>query len=100
MANSKLNDGENILVKVDVNNLVFVDPNSVQNGDKVEPRGFKQENLVMFVNLEADLVPRSILTSSGDNKTGTLSSIAKGTLSFTQKKGQNGKDFDSSWTES
>ena len=66
MANSKLNDGENILVKVDVNNLVFVDPNSVQNGDKVEPRGFKQENLVMFVNLEADLVPRSILTSSGD----------------------------------
>ena len=99
MANSKLNDGENILVKVDVNNLVFVDPNSVQNGDKVEPRGFKQENLVMFVNLEADLVPRSILTSSGDNKTGTLSSIAKGTLSFTQKKGKNGKDFDSSWTE-
>ena len=38
MGNNKINQSENILVKVDVNNLVFVDPNSVQNGDQVEPR--------------------------------------------------------------
>ena len=100
MGNNKINQSENILVKVDVNNLVFIDPNSVQNGDQVETRGIKQENLVMFVNLEADLIPRSVLTASGDSTTkGTLSSIAKGTLSFTQNKGKNGKDFDSSWTE-
>jgi hypothetical protein len=100
MGNNKISQSENILVKVDVNNLVFVDPNSVQNGDQVEPRGIKQENLVMFVNLEADLIPRSVLTASGDSTSkGTLSSIAKGTLSFTQNKGKNGKDFDTAWTE-
>jgi hypothetical protein len=98
MGNNKISQSENILVKVDVNNLVFVDPNSVQNGDQVEPRGIKQENLVMFVNLEADLIPRSVLTASGDSTSkGTLSSIAKGTLSFTQNKGKNGKDFDTAW---
>ena len=63
MGNNKLGENENILVKVDVNNLIFIDPNSVQNGDEVQDRGIKQENLVMYVNLEADLVPRTTLTA-------------------------------------
>ena len=99
MANNNLNGGENILVKVDENNLIYIDPNSVVNGNTVEPRGTTPENYVMYVNLEADLVPRSILTASGDqNATGNLASIAKGTLNFLRN--QNGQDYDATWTDS
>ena len=102
MANKKINEGENILVKVDNNNLIFIDPNSTINDGIIEERGFKQENLVMYVNLEADLVPRSILTASGEQNGGTLYSVAKGTLNFLKNNKNNsetGNDYDTNWTE-
>ena len=98
MVNNNINGTENILVKVDENNLIYIDPNSVQNGTVIEQRSISQENLVMYVNLEADLVPRTLLAGSGDqNKSGQLVSIAKGTLNFLQT--PTGKDYDTSWTE-
>jgi hypothetical protein len=100
MANNNLNGSENILVKVDENNLIYIDPNSIVNGDTVEPRGVSPENYVMYVNLEADLVPRSILTATGDqNLSGKLQSIAKGTLNFLKNQTKDGQDYDTSWTE-
>ena len=52
MGNNELNQTENILVKVDSNNLIYIDPNSVVNADnQVEPRGVQHENLVMYLNL-------------------------------------------------
>lgn len=95
MGNNDLTNSENILVKVDHNNLIYVDPNSVLVDGEVQPRGIKQENLVMYVNLEADLIPRTTLISS-DNKN-TLTSIAKGTLNFL--KNGDGRDYDTSWTD-
>ena len=80
--NKDLSNSENILVKVDQNNLIFVDPNSVVDNDgAIQPRGIKQENLVMYVNLEADLVPRTTLIADG-GQGNTLLSIAKGNLNF------------------
>lgn len=93
MANNKLNGNENILVKVDQNNLIYIDPNSVVNNGIVEERGLKQENLVMYVNLEADLIPRTTLVDSGS--TSTLTSIAKGTLNLLKP---TTGDYDTSWT--
>lgn len=100
MGNNELNQTENILVKVDSNNLIYIDPNSVVNADnQVEPRGVQHENLVMYLNLEADIVPRTILaTPDSETKGGRLISIAKGNLNFLRN--QNGRDFDTSWTES
>mgnify|MGYP007044007051 CR=1 FL=1 len=95
MGNNDLSNNENILIKVDHNNLIYIDPNSVVNEGEIEPRGIKQENLMMYVNLEADLVPRTTLIS--DNNTGTLFSVAKGTTNLL--KNQEGQDFDTSWTE-
>lgn len=95
MANSKINENEDILIKVDQNNLIYVDPNSVIVDGQVEPRGIKQENLVTFVNLEADLVPRTTLIS--DDAKSTMTSIASGTLNFMKKNG--GDDYDSTWTD-
>lgn len=96
MATNNLTNTENILIKVDQNNLIHIDPNSVVDNDgNVQPRNVQQENLVMYVNLEADLVPRTTLINN-DNKN-TMTFVAGGALNF--MKNQNGQDFDSTWTE-
>ncbi len=97
--NNDYTNSENIHVKVDQGNLIYIDPNSVvdDNGE-VQPRGHKQENLVMYLNLEADLVPRTTLIS--DNNVGnTLTQIASGNLNFLKNATGDG-NFDTTWTES
>ena len=97
MGNNDSSNNRNILVKVDQNNLMYIDPNSVVDREgNVQPRNVEQENLVMYANLEADLIPRSILVAENDKN--TLTSIAKGTLNFLRN--QNGTDYDSTWTDS
>ncbi len=97
MAKNKISNSEDIHVKVDQNNLIYIDPNSTIDGDgNITPRNIAQEKLVMYVNLEADLVPRSILASGNDSN--TLTSIASGTLNFL--KNGDGQDYDTRWTES
>ena len=99
MANSRLNKTEDILVKVDQNNVILIDPNSVVEGGNVAMRNVEAENLVMYVNLEADLVPRTILAVSGNQQTsGKLLSVAKGTFNILRN--ANGGDLDTSWTNS
>jgi hypothetical protein len=97
MGNNNLSDSEKILVKVDQNNLMYIDPNSVVVNGDIEPRGIKQENLVMFVNLEADMVPRSTLVSDGN--VNTLRNVAKGTLNFLSSATGDG-NYTSGWSES
>jgi hypothetical protein len=51
MANNNLTGNEDILVKVDQNNLIYIDPNTVvDNEGNVQPRAILQENLVTYVN--------------------------------------------------
>jgi len=95
MANNDLINNENILVKVDQNNLILIDPNSTVSNGIVEPRGTNAENFVYYVNLEADLIPRSVLVSG--NNSNTLSSVAEGTLNFLQNK--NSDYLDTKWTD-
>ena len=102
MANNNINGSENIHVKVDQNNLIYIDPNTVVAADgTLSPRGVKHEELTMYVNLEADLVPRSLLVS--DNDRDTLKFVAGGKLSFLNNKnnvdGVEVKDYDTSWTD-
>jgi hypothetical protein len=93
MAKSKSNS-ENILVKVDQNNLMYIDPNSTISSDgTISPRGVEHEKLVMYANLEADIIPRTTFYSAGNQN--TMTSIAKGTFSFLG----NGSDFTSGWTD-
>ena len=95
MANNNLKTTNEILVKVDQNNLIYIDPNSILDNGEVKPRGVEPENYIMFVNLEADLVPRSVLINN-DTKS-TLISVAKGTLNFMRN--ANGRDYDTTWTD-
>jgi hypothetical protein len=96
MANNNINEHEDILIKVDQNNLIYVDPNSVVIDGQIQPRAVKQENLVTYVNLEADIIPRTTLIS--EDAKNTMTSIASGTLNFMKK--NNGGDYDSNWTDS
>jgi hypothetical protein len=53
---------ENILVEFDYNNITIIDPNKVidENG-RAKERYVKQENLVMYANLECKVIPRTKL---------------------------------------
>ena len=100
MGNNNLKQTENLSIILDENNIICVDPNSVINENNVvEPRHVNPENLVMFLNLEADLIPRSVLVSDKNPATGRLQSIAAGTLNFLKNKNNSEGDFDTSWTE-
>jgi hypothetical protein len=59
----------NILVEYDYDNIILVDPNKTIKDGKVSERLVDHENLVMYANLEAELLPRTKLAigSSPDN---------------------------------
>lgn len=65
-----VDNSENILVDYDYNNIIIVDPNKVVdvNGN-VKERYVKQENLVMYANLECNVLPRTKLAVGSSNTT-------------------------------
>jgi len=69
----------NIFVEVDENNIIVVDPNKTTDDfGNIRERLVDHENLVMYANLEADVVPRTKLAVGGspDNRLVTIS-VAK-----------------------
>lgn len=57
-----VDNGENILVEFDYDNITLVDPNKIIDQDgKVKDRYVKQENLMMYANLECSVLPRTKL---------------------------------------
>ena len=91
-------DGENILVEYDYNNIIVVDPNKIvdENGNAKE-RLVKQENLVMYANLECKLVPRTKL-AIGVAPSDRQQTISLATINFL-KPGD--KSFlENDWTDS
>jgi len=57
-----LGNNDNIYVDFDCQNIILVDPNKTQNFDgKVSERKLAHENLVMYANLEARVIPRTKL---------------------------------------
>jgi len=77
--NSQADNNGNIYVEFDYNNLILVDPNkTIDKFNKVNERLVDHENLVMYANLEAELLPRTKLAvgASTDDSIRTIS-IAK-----------------------
>ena len=88
---------ENILVEFDYDNIIMIDPNKVidENG-KAKERYVKQENLVMYANLECKLIPRTKL-ALGASYNDQIQTISLATINF-MKPG--GKTFlDNSYTD-
>ena len=88
--------GENIFY-TDDQNIVLIDPNSIfdSNGQKKD-RNIKQENLVMYANLEAQSVPRTKLATGQSLESG-VSNVAIAEINFLKPTDKN--YFDTSYTE-
>jgi len=72
----------NVLVEFDYNNIIVVDPNkTIDSQGNISERLVDHENLVMFVNLEAEVLPRTKLAIGGapnDN----IRTISVGKINF------------------
>ena len=69
----------NIYVEFDYNNIILVDPNKTTDSfNNVQERLVDHENLVMYANLECDVLPRTKLAvgSTGQDGQRTIS-VAK-----------------------
>ena len=80
---------ENILVELDYNNIIIVDPNKLMDEHGVaSERHVRQEDLVMYANLECRVIPRtklSVGTASNDN----IQTISVATMNFLNPGGKN-----------
>jgi hypothetical protein len=80
MADNKFFNNQNIFVETDYDNIIVVDPNKVVDSDgKVSERLVNHEELVMYANLEAKIIPRSKLVV-GDNFNDTIENIRIGSV--------------------
>lgn len=88
-----------------VDNIVLVDPNKIINSDgQLEERLVEHENLVMYANLEANVIPRTKLSlgENTDQKSRTLTianfgATEDGKINFLKPQG---KDFfDATYTD-
>ena len=77
-----VDNGENILVEFDYDNITLIDPNKViDEAGKVKERYVKQENLVMYANLECSVVPRTKL-AIGAPLNDNVRTISVGKINF------------------
>lgn len=74
-----VDNNENIYVDFDCANIIMVDPNKVVTSDgEVKERYVKQENLVMYANLECNVLPRTkLLIGTDKSMVGETISVAK-----------------------
>ena len=77
--NTQGDNSGNILVEFDYNNIIMVDPNkTIDAFGNIRERLVDHEKLVMFANLEAEVIPRTKLSVGGspEDRIRTLS-VAK-----------------------
>lgn len=85
----------NIHIENDYQNIFIVDPNKIDVDGGVQERNIKQEELIMYANLECNLQPRSKLIVGSSDK--DLRQIGLGKINFLKP---TGSDFlDTKWTE-
>ena len=100
MADNIVSGSENVYSKQVGGNVVLIDPNKVVSvdGTVIKDRLVRQEDLVMYVNLTAKVIPRSKLISArGASDASVTVSLHDGEINFL--KPQNKSSLDSDWTE-
>ena len=71
-----------IYVEFDYNNLILVDPNKTISNGKIQERLVDHENLVMYANLEADVLPRTKLAVGISPEDSGIRTISVAKLNF------------------
>jgi len=83
-----LGNNDNIFVDFDCQNIVLVDPNKTQNVDgSVSERRLAHENLVMYANLEARVIPRTKL-AVGSPISDAIQNVPLATMNFLRPGGR------------
>jgi hypothetical protein len=86
--NVRADNSGNVLVEFDYNNIIVVDPNkTIDAFGNVRERLVDHEKLVMYANLEAEVVPRTKLSVGGspDDRNRTISVAKMNFLRPTEK---------------
>ena len=97
MANEIINT-ENIAVEFAEQNVVLIDPNRIVVNGEIQERLVKHEELTIYVNLQARVIPRSKVIGGAGVETEALVDIFEGNINF-MKPG--GKDYmTTDWVES
>ena len=79
---------ENILVELDYNNIIIVDPNKVVDDNGIaSDRHVRQEDLVMYANLECKVLPRTKL-SVGTASNDAIQTISVASMNFLKPGGK------------
>lgn len=77
-----VNNGENILVEFDYQNITVIDPNKIiDDNGRVKERLINHEDLVIYANLECNVVPRTKL-AVGVPLDESLKTISVGKINF------------------
>ena len=88
---------ENILIELDYDNMIVIDPNKVLNNEGFpEERNVPQENLVMYANLTCTVIPRTKLAIGTSNNT-VIETINVSSFNMLNQTGQDG--FNTKWTD-
>ena len=83
---------ENIFYTDDAN-IVLIDPNSIIDSKGLKKdRVIKQENLVMYANLEVGAVPRTKL-SVGESVDKAINNVTIASINFLKPQGKNSFDI-------
>lgn len=96
----EIRNSDDVLVEFSENNILSVDPNKVFQNGVVRDRLVKHENLVIYANLTARVVPRSkLITGTGVNNdlSESFVDIFEGQINFLKPGGK--EYFTTDWTD-
>ena len=100
MADDIISGSEGVYTKQICDNLILIDPNKIESADgqTIEDRLVRHEDLVIYVNLVARVVPRSkLIDGKGASDSGVMVDLFNGEINFL--KPLNKKSLDSDWTD-
>ena len=99
MADKLITQTENIYTQpIGQGNLLLIDPNKIVQNGKIFDRLVRHEDLVMYANLTARLIPRSKLVSGeGATDSEVTVELFDGELNFLKPQGKSSLDTD--WTD-
>ena len=93
----EISNNENIYVEATLPNIVLLDPNKVVENGKILNRAVKQEDLTIYVNLTANITPRSSIITGANLETESNVELFDGQINFLKPKGKT--EFTSDWAD-
>ena len=85
MADDIISGSEGVYTKQICDNLILIDPNKIQSADgkSIEDRLVRHEDLVIYVNLTARVIPRSkLIQGKGASDSGVKVDLFDGEINF------------------